>query len=101
MHKINPVIIGLDFDNCYIMDCDLWENFIKQAVSRGHKVYCITGRTNNSMNREEMAKYLPIDLPIIFCNHLLKRAEALRQGIKVDIWIDDLPEVIGESRGSS
>ena len=95
------MVISLDYDNTYSCDRELWWQVVKLAQARGHTVICVSGRDNVPLHRDALTKDLPPGLPIILCDHLLKRAAAEKQGWKIDVWIDDTPEGIGESRGGS
>lgn len=92
---------SLDYDNTFSADSSLWRDFTAAALARGHRVVCVSGRDDMPEHRNALAADLPPGMQIVLCSHRLKRAEALRQGVAVDVWIDDTPEGIGESRGGS
>lgn len=92
--------IAIDFDRTFTSDVDFWRLFIHQAVNRGHKVICVTGRADTPYSRAQLSgifgEFTFARLTCcIFCNHLPKRQTAAARGYNVDIWIDDLPEGVG------
>lgn len=87
--------ISLDFDNTWTKDPDLWNGFIQSAESLGHKVICIT---NREVWSGDMVRHSLPSIPILFAGRQFKRSYAEEQGIKVDIWIDDMPGTVEESR---
>lgn len=90
--------ISLDYDNTYTADPVLWNWFISAALTRGHKVYCVTSRTDKPENHELLRNNLPNNIPVIFCNHNLKKEMTDKKNIYIDVWIDDIPEDIGPTQ---
>ena len=100
MNPHRQLTIALDFDRTFTGDIDFWRGVIHDAVARGHRVLCVTGRTDSVRSRTELGRvfgpYAFSQLTCcIFCNHAPKRAAARARGYSVDIWIDDLPEGVG------
>lgn len=92
--------MALDFDRTFTGDIDFWRMFIRYAVTRGHKIYCVTGRTDCIRNRLELANVFGeptfrLLSGCIFCNHSSKRQKVETLKIQIDIWIDDMPEGVG------
>jgi hypothetical protein len=92
--------IAVDFDRTFTSDVELWRFIVNCIISRGHSVFCVTGRTYTPDSYKEIAaifgEYTFKRLrDIVFCDHSPKRATTLRLGYKIDIWIDDLPEGVG------
>ena len=92
--------MALDFDRTFTSDIDFWRLFVHCAIKRGHHVYCVTGRTDCTRNRLELASVFGEETfkllkGCIFCNHSSKRAKVESLKISIDIWIDDMPEGVG------
>lgn len=84
-------LIGLDYDNTYSDDPELFEGFISAAQKRGHQVFIVTARG------PEMP--VPVKSCEVFYTDGATKAPFMReQGLDIDIWIDDWPEIIGETR---
>lgn len=88
------MIIAIDYDNTYTADPDTWDNVIKTLQVAGHTLVCVTGRSE--------AMGLPVLnsigklIPVVFAGPEWKRDAALKRGYKVDVWIDDMPEMVGK-----
>jgi hypothetical protein len=87
--------ISLDFDDTYTRDPDMWNPFVLHAMARGHKVYCVTLRTPeqgddvlNTIGQIIGANY------VHFTSMQSKRNFMWAKGIKIDVWIDDMPDCI-------
>lgn len=87
------MIISIDYDNTYTADPALWNNFIQTALDIGHTVICITARPEvmGQVVLDSVGKLVPV----IFAGGEWKREMAVKNGYKVDVWIDDMPEYIG------
>jgi hypothetical protein len=91
-------LIALGFNRTFTADRRLWVAMIVSAVRVGHKVIMITTRNETPKNmqkiRAALGPYVNHVSAILFTNGAPKRQYAQLQGYKVDIWIDDVPEVI-------
>ena len=83
--------IGLDYDDTFTSDPVLFGEFVKLARSRGHVVFVTTARAHGNIS--DIEKSLP-DLEIITSAGGQKRPAAEAYGVTIDIWIDDMPELI-------
>ena len=77
--------IAIDWDRTMTRDMDMWRSFVELAKSRGHCVMIVTQRYQHEC----------IDAPdgigVIYCDRQAKAKVLNRQGIRIDIWIDDNP----------
>lgn len=90
-----PLTIGIDYDDTYTADPDLWRTFIAIAQVRGHKIVCVTCR------RETMDNVQDCDIPGVltyFTGGAPKDWYMREKGIVVDVWIDDYPRSVYEGR---
>lgn len=85
----------LDYDETYTKDPTLWHQFISMAKARGHQVFCISFRFEHQMDEPRRTVGRVIGEHNCFgTGHTAKRTFAEKLGIKIDVWIDDLPELI-------
>lgn len=84
------MIIALDYDGTYTKDPALWDQFIHAALVAGHKVVCVTARRDTEENRKDVK--MPI--PVYFTSLSAKLWYMEKRGVKVDVWIDDEPDVV-------
>jgi hypothetical protein len=95
------MLIALDFDKTFLLDPSLWAAFLRVASANGHRAIMVTCRSprddNRELIREALMTHLAADYieKVICTGHHPKRAAAEASGFKVDVWIDDVPEVIG------
>ncbi len=91
--------ISIDFDDTYTKDPELWDIFAISALARGHEVYCVSFRYESQMGKvkDSIGKIIGID-KCIGTNHSAKDAFMKQNhNITIDVWIDDLPELIRDS----
>lgn len=88
------MIISIDYDDTYTRDKILWDSFIKQAKQRGHTVYCVTARSRpyDSIEVENDLEHL-VDR-IFFTAGMPKEAYMFKQGICIQVWIEDQPSSV-------
>jgi hypothetical protein len=88
------MIISIDYDSTYTVDPTLWNDFIGLAKIAHHTVICVTARPEimGQVVLDSIGKLVPV----IFAGGDWKREVALKHGYKVDVWIDDAPEYIGQ-----
>ena len=85
--------IALDYDDTYTRDPRFWDAVISLAEYIGHTVFFCTCRGEHD-NNEDMKT--PDGVVVYFTNGEAKKPYMARIGIKVDIWIDDMPELLVE-----
>lgn len=90
------ITFGLDYDDTFTADPDLWRQFVSDALRRGHAVVCVTGRRQPpDFSREPR---LPSNVAIVCAGPEFKRHAAAKAGHNVNIWIDDMPGMIEPCR---
>jgi hypothetical protein len=88
------MLIAIDFDDTLTADAELWRDCIAKAISRGHRVICVTARRDTDDNRETIDSWMAehgIELYTYYTGLASKVDHMQRIGVKVDIWIDDDP----------
>lgn len=85
--------IGLDYDDTFTQDPGLWRAFVGIAKERGHCVYVTTARHASDIADIEMN--LP-GIEVIPSGGKCKNPAAQAAGVSIDIWIDDMPQIIME-----
>lgn len=81
--------IALDYDGTYTEDPYLWDIFITKALLRNHEIFFVTFRPEDC----------PIDydkglIDVYYTSAVPKKFYMDHKGIKVDVWIDDNPDLI-------
>ena len=92
--KIN---FALDYDGTFTEDPEFWLDFIDSLRKRGHSVYMVTLRSKEH-DLDAIHEYIEdhYKVPIVWCDGRSKREVTEEKGIKINIWIDDMPEAIGK-----
>ena len=77
----------------------LWRSFIRDAVTAGARVVCITRREDTEENRSTIRDGFGDTFDalggLLLCGpSAYKRDAAEAAGLRVDIWIDDSPQLI-------
>ena len=83
--------IAIDYDDTFTHDPTFWAGVIALAQQAGHTVVCITARRKTFDNVFELRQSLPNCVEAYFSYDEPKAAFAKRNGIAVDVWIDDSP----------
>lgn len=80
--------IALDYDDTYTQDPELWDMFIERSLLRDHEIMIVTFRSPDvPLERDPK-------IPIFYTSWKAKRPFMEKQGIDIDVWIDDSPELI-------
>lgn len=87
--------IGLDFDDTYTRDPAMWDMLIPLIQARGHKVYCVTGRTTEESHNVlvTLGKVIGVN-NCYFTSRQSKKNYMFKMNICIDVWIDDNPILI-------
>jgi hypothetical protein len=93
--------IGLDYDNTYTRDPELWDNIITLCKQKGHKVYVVTLRYNHPSESWDVNDNLKDKVDgIFFTERKAKQSFMFKQGISIDVWVDDMPFFIENNAAS-
>lgn len=84
------MLIGLDYDDTFTADVDFWCQVVALGRLRGHRFVCVTARREPPDAERE--PHIP--MPVVCAGSDWKDVAAKRAGHVVDVWIDDLPELI-------
>ena len=91
---MKQLTFALDFDDTLTADPRLWGVFVNAAHAQGHWVWLVTARRDTEENREDIGARLDHwghNLPVLFANLGSKLEAVERQGLEINIWIDDDP----------
>lgn len=87
--------IGLDYDHTFTADPALWDFFTALCHHRGHRVFIVTARHKHEVLELEV----PRGVQVIFTGRKMKERHcADHHALKIDVWIDDMPGMIQETR---
>lgn len=98
---MTPQTFGLDYDDTFTADPELWGSFVRTAHERGHRVVLVTARRETERNVTEIRAALRSHgcvLPMVFSNLGPKIEAVAKRGISVSVWIDDYPYAIIHGR---
>lgn len=86
---------SLDFDGTYTADPIMWEKWIDMVTSMGHEVYCVSFRPHRRMQKvyDSVGRVIGQER-CISTNGIAKKKYVDSIGLKIDIWIDDTPEML-------
>lgn len=94
--------LALDFDCTFTSDIEFWRLFVELCARRGHQVVLVTARLDTPENHALVCDVIGAPTcallsGMVFTNRGPKRPRAAEKGYKIDIWIDDLPEFVGNA----
>jgi hypothetical protein len=87
------MIIAIDYDGTYAADPNVFDEVIKLFLEAGHTVICVTGRDEGVMGKPVLESIGKL-VPVVFAGPEWKREAALKKGYDVNVWIDDVPNMI-------
>lgn len=83
------MLIALDYDGTYTVDPALWDRFVADARLRRHEVHVVTMRSAS----EPVRLGCHVDR-VHYTDRKAKRPFMQALGLKVQVWIDDMPDFI-------
>ena len=87
--SIKKIKIGLDFDDTYTEDPELWAIFVNSAILRGHEVKFVTFRGELGDNKDILTAAQGLGIGVIFTGGMQKC-----NFYDADLWVDDMPITI-------
>jgi hypothetical protein len=84
--------IALDFDDTFTRDPEFWLKFVLLCRNHGHNIYCVTARSAQQADEvfDELGQFIGRDR-CFFTDMQAKKPFMFKQGISIDVWIDDNP----------
>jgi hydroxymethylpyrimidine pyrophosphatase-like HAD family hydrolase len=82
--------IGLDYDDTFTRDPKTWDKVLEVLRKAGHKIYVVTWRSESEMHQV----YEALDGKVhgfYATNRKAKEPYMYKQGIRIDVMIDDNP----------
>lgn len=89
------MVIAIDYDETYSVDPAAWDRCIAILKEHGHDVHCVTCR-RETMDNVELCQVT--GCMTFFTGLAPKRWYMDNRGIKIDVWIDDMPESVLHGR---
>jgi hypothetical protein len=84
------IVFALDFDGTFTLNPRYWQNWILQAKAWNHIVHVVTYRQPGHPLEFDFA---PLGVQVHYTDHMGKKKYMESQGIKIDVFVDDRPEV--------
>lgn len=85
--------IGLDYDGTASLDHTFWKAFIYTARSAGHEVFLVTMRREDEPIDWNFQQHCGL---VYYTSRKAKKPFMERQGIQIDVWIDDQPHWVNQ-----
>ena len=86
--------IAIDFDDTYTRDPYMWDAF-GLALKNGHNVYCVTARAHAQDEQVLGSIGQMVGRQNCYFTAMQgKRAYMWANKIRIDVWIDDMPDMI-------
>lgn len=83
---------GIDFDDTWTTDPDLFAAFARLATERGHRCVVVTQRAPRFA--QELRAVIGDSIEIVHCAGVTKAEGCRSAGVAVDVWIDDYPAAV-------
>ena len=84
--------IAIDFDGTFAEDPDVFREIVAVFKARGHQCILVTNRPKEW--GDDVHELVGDLMPIVFAGHRAKSRAVHRLGYDVDIWVDDMPQII-------
>lgn len=89
------MIIGLDYDDTYTRDPVTWRTAMGLFKANGHTVYGVTFRHGTGQEFDTVDKsFFDVCDAVYFTGRSPKRTFMLNEGVHINVWIDDAPDLI-------
>lgn len=88
------MLFAIDYDDTWSKAPIFFNKLVDLIEQNGHSAIIATLRFENTYNKD-LEEDVKNRIPVVYCGHSLKRNFVESKGYKVDIWIDDTPELIG------
>lgn len=95
-HETTPArnVISIDYDDTWTEDPVMWRHIAELMRSRGHIVVMCTSRAASNP-----VDGVPAWVEVYYTNGAPKAAFMAQAGLMVSIWVDDMPQNIGDAWG--
>lgn len=94
--------IALDYDGTYTTDPGLWGRFAIDALRSGHSLVIVSSRRCECTEEDRCEDHIELaeatGCRVVLTSGVAKRFHCESIGLKIDVWVDDLPESIGNGR---
>ena len=88
--------IAFDIDGTWTLAPRLFRATAELFRTHGWTAIIVTGAVQSQDKMDRLR--FPRAMPIVFCNGKLKEQAAREAGYKVDVWVDDMPGTIQETK---
>lgn len=106
-HLYKKPLVAIDFDGTMMRssafneaEFELWRNIANSFRDAGWDVIIATMRSGKGESKREVEAYLAqakLEIPIVFCWEWDDKKSACKyNGYEPDVWIDDMPYMIGK-----
>ena len=90
--------ICIDYDQTFTTNPGMWTQIIQAMQAQGAAVWCVTARDEASMSevRTQLGPFIGATRCIATSGAPKRSHLRDHHNFEIDIWIDDMPETIGE-----
>lgn len=86
-------LLAIDYDDTYTLDPSLWDEFIRKARKKGHRVVIATMRYPEDKDGGIKKLEKKVNKVIFTCKQA-KKPYLQKMNVFPDVWIDDKPQYI-------